>query len=280
MSHDHGRRRYLLAKRSVDARARDRRVRDAMLDALVPEPRVFEAGPGAGLGALDLREWGVTPSSYRGVDADPGVAAFAARLLPRAFARAGYDANPVEGGCRIGDTTYRFEAGDAVAALPGAGADLVVAQSFLDLVERDRVLDAVAAGLSPGGVAYAPLTFDGVTLFQPSHPEDDAVAERYHDAIDAAPGRDARAGRHVLDALRRRGDEVLAVGASDWIVRPANGGYPADERRFLDRILDFVAAAVDRDDWVATRREQVEAGDLLYVAHGYDLLWRPGGDGP
>ena len=54
---------------------------------------------------------------------------------------------------------------------------------------------------------------------------------------------------------------------------------PADERYFLARILDFVADAVEgtgdeADAWLRTRRQQLDAGELSYVAHGYDVLYR------
>lgn len=168
-------------------------------------------------------------------------------------------------------------AGDALTALSGADADLLVAQSFLDLVPLEEALDAVADALAPGGLAYAPLTFDGVTLFQPEHPADERVVAAYHRAIDRSPGRDSRAGRRLIDRLRGREDRLLAVAASDWIVRPVDGRYRADERYFLDCILGFVADAIDgvdgAEEWLATRREQLSAGTLTFVAHGYDLLW-------
>jgi hypothetical protein len=123
---------------------------------------------------------------------------------------------------------------------------------------------------------YAPITFDGETAFQPDHPADDAVVAAYHDAIDAEPGRDSRAGRHLLDRCRVRDGDLLAVGASDWVVYPP---YPADERGFLATILEFVAAAIEgrvdgAADWLRTRRRQLDAGELSYVAHGYDVLYR------
>jgi hypothetical protein len=104
--------------------------------------------------------------------------------------------------------------------------------------------------------------------------------DAYHRAIDATPGRDSRAGRRLLDRLHRDGSDLLAVGASDWIVRPVDGSYRADERYFLDCILGFVADAITDvpggDEWLATRRRQLADGDLTFVAHGYDLLWRAG----
>jgi len=71
------------------------------------------------------------------------------------------------------------------------------------------------------------------------------------------------------------------VAGSDWVVRPADGAYPADEAYFLRHILDTVESAVGEmggvdglDDWLARRREQVAAGDLVYMTHQLDFLGR------
>jgi SAM-dependent methyltransferase len=285
--HEHARRRYLVAKRSVDERARDRRVRDRLLAALPEAPRVAEAGCGAGLTIAECYEWGVGPSSYLGVDANAGIVAFARAVLPRVLRRRGVDAVGTDAGCRIDDAALEFAAGDALSVLPEAaasegGVDLLLAQSFLDLVPLSDALDAAAATVTPGGLVYTPLTFDGDTAFAPAHHADDCMVEAFHDAIDATPGRDSEAARHVRERLRKRDADVLAVGASDWIVRPVDGTYRADERYFLACILGFVADAVDdvagADDWLATRRRQLAAGELTYVARNHDLLYRPAAD--
>jgi SAM-dependent methyltransferase len=271
MSHAEGR--YLEAKRSVDDRALNRRVRDRLLDELPADPRVLEAGAGTGVTVPRLVDWGVTGGSYRGVDRDAEVLDIA-----RDRRATELDAVTTDEGFRVDDLTVRFERGDALAAFDGERADLVIAQSFLDLVPIDEALDAFAAALGSGGLVYAPITFDGETVFQPDHPDDDAVTAAYHDAIDAEPGRDAHAGRHLLDRCREREGELLAVGASDWVVRPRGGRYPGDERYFLATILGFVESAVDVprvDDWLRTRRRQLAEGTLSYVAHGYDVCYRP-----
>ena len=286
--HDHARRRYLTAKRSVDDRVRDRRVRERLLRALPDRPHVIEAGCGAGLSVPTLYEWGVTPASYRGVDTDTGIVPFARHLVPRVLRRHGYEAVGTTEGCRVEGVEVVFEVGDAMRRLPAleasdadADADLLLAQSFLDLVPLDSALDAAEHALSPDGLAYAPVTFDGVTAFLPGHPADERVIEAFHRDIDSTPGRDVRAGRHLLERLGERGDRIHAVGASNWIVRPVDGRYPADERYFLACILGFVADALDDveggPEWLETRRRQLRAGELTYVAHNYDVLWSPRG---
>ena len=329
--HDHADPRYLDAKASVDDRAVDGRVRDQLLSALPEGPTVFDAGCGTGVALGRLREWGVDPEAYHGVDTDAGLIA---------VARDRHD-----------EPSVSFAAGDAVAAAervataeraaapertvtagePVPTPDLAVAGSFLDLVPVGEALDALAAAVAPGGLVYAPFTFDGTTGFAPSHPADDLVERLYHAEIDAQAGRNTHAGRAAVDHCRRADGTLLAVGASDWIVRPtADGDYPADERYFLTTILGYVADALFADggdtptsrdtdasdtdasgtdaggadagdpaswkptpravaavddtdhtvadlrDWLRTRRRQLAAGELVYLAHQLDVLYRTG----
>ena len=309
---DHAEPRYLEAKRSVDRRALSRRVRAAMLAGLPRAPRVLEAGCGTGVTVPRLLSWGVREFDYLGVDRDPRVIAFARDVRPKELRYRGYDAVDTPRGGRIETSpdsrsdalTFAFETGDAIELLSrGAtertaeernpderGADLVVAGAFLDVVPLEPTIEAIESALAPGGLAYLPITFDGGTLFAPEHPLDETVEQAYHDAIDSVDGRNSRAGRTALSLLHARDGRLLAANASDWIVRPrdgATGGYSEDERWFLDRILSFVDGAIDPstsvvpeldrvgfDDWLETRRRQLAASELTYIAHQYDLLYR------
>lgn len=264
---------YLEAKRSVDDRALAPQVSDRLFAELPAAPRILEAGAGTGVSIPRLLAGGVTAGSYRGVDRSGAVLSHA-----RDRRMAELDADRTDGGFRVRDLTVRFERGDALDAFAGERADLLIAQSFLDLVPVDRAIELFEEALVAGGLLYAPLTFDGTTIFQPDHPADEAVISAYHDHIAAQPGRDPHAGRHVLESLRRRDGRVLAVASSDWIVRPTDGEYPAAEASFLEAILDFVAtgtASVSAaDDWCSDRRDQLAAGELSYIAHQYDFLYR------
>lgn len=264
---------YLEAKRTVDDRAFAPRVTDRLFDALPRAPRILEAGAGTGTAVPRLVDGGVSAGSYRGVDRSAEVLSHAREHRANEL-----DADRTESGFEIADLSVRFEEGDALDAFAGERADLVVAQAFLDLVPIERAISTFERALRPGGLLYAPLTFDGTTTFQPDHPADSAVEAAYHDHLASQPGRDPYAGRHVLDQLRVRDGELLSVAASDWIVRPTAGGYPGEERTFLETIIDFVAEAVADEstgtDWLSTRRDQLEVGDLSYIAHQYDFLYR------
>jgi len=287
---DHADVRYLESKLTVDERARSRRVVERLLAELPDGPTVLDAGAGTGATLRLLLELGVRDGTYRGVDRSEALVEHARRALPADLAGeyevrrwddvAGDDGEGREG-FEVGRFEARFEVGDALD-LPDGSADLVVAQALLDLVPIVVAVDRIEGALRPGGLAYLPITFDGVSVFLPDHPDDGVVVDAYHAAIDEQPGRNSRAGRRLIELLGERDGELLAVGASDWIVRPRGDGYPADEAYFLGRILDFVeegvaGRGVDANDWLAERRGQLDAADLAYVAHGYDLLYRAPG---
>jgi SAM-dependent methyltransferase len=168
--------------------------------------------------------------------------------------------------------------------------DCVIAPAVLDLVDLEPTLDSLATRLRPGGYLYAPITYDAGTRFTPGFDSDLdlAVEHAYHRHMDEVrDGGTSRAGRALLDALAERGDEVLAVGGSDWVVRPRDGVYPGDEGVVIDHVLDTMADAIPAvdhgldpnrvDAWLADRRTQRRDGTLTYVAHHLDVLCRLGG---
>ena len=312
--HDHTDVRYLDAKVSVDDRAFSRRVRDRLLAALPAAPTVFDAACGTGIALDRLREWGVEPAAYHGVDT-------ASELI--SVARDRYSGSNV--GFATGDAVRaaeRVATGDSAVAgdesvgdanEPVAAPDLVVAGCFLDLVPVEAALDAFTAAATPGGLVYAPFSFDGTTEFTPAHRADDLVTEIFHAQIDAHDGRDSGAGRAAVDYCRRADGRLLAVDAADWVVRPTpESEYPNDERYFLATVLGYVADALfvdggdghtaadagdaaenrnptarattaltdsdqtvaDLHDWLQTRRRQLADGELVYLAHQLDVLYQ------
>ena len=313
--------RYLAAKRTVDDRALDRRVWGRMGELIAParpgaRVRVLEAGCGEGamlerLLADGLDGGAVAPrpllrgADYTALDADgDNLAALRARL-PGWARRWGFEVGEAGGGTLLelsnagrwtavrpvhADLFAHLAPGaggeapdDGADASPASGAafDLVVAHAFLDVVDAERAVPLLLAALRPGGLLYAPITFDGVTTFEPpAVPEvDDAVVRLY----DAASGGGRPAGRRLPGLLARHGAEVVAAGGSAWVVHPSARGYPADEAYFLHAILHVVEETLRGRPgldpaglaaWVAVRRRQVDRGELVYVAHQLDVLAR------
>jgi len=154
----------------------------------------------------------------------------------------------------------------------------------------------------PGGLLYFTINFDGLTLLEPViNPAFDAlIQDLYHRTmdervVDGRPSGDSRLGRHLFGYLRDAGAEIIAAGASDWVVFPLSNGYPQDEAYFLHFIIHTIHQALagrpeldapleapleapQFERWVAERHAQIERGELVYIAHQLDFLGRvPGG---
>ena len=83
--------------------------------------------------------------------------------------------------------------------------------------------------------------------------------------------------------LRLAKAQILAAGASDWVVHAIDGKYQYDEAYFLQFILHFFEESLSAHpgldkaafaDWLSQRREQIQRGELVYIAHQMDFLAR------
>ena len=135
-------------------------------------------------------------------------------------------------------------------------------------------------------LAWLTINFDGISALYPviDCELDEKIEQLYHLTMDKRPGGgDSRMGRHLFGHLRAMDAAVLAAGASDWVVYGNGGKYPADEKYFLQFILQFFEDALRDcrdlepailDPWLAKRHEQIERGELVYIAHQMDFLVR------
>lgn len=295
--------RYLRAKQQVDDRSLNRWVYDGLRRALpasgLQEPwRLVEFGCGSGAMLTRLWDWQLAPRlEYTAVDRDEGLIAEArGRLLEFARAR-GLSLAPEGGRLLLQGAGQKWlialQTADYLAfcdQMAGrAGWDLVLAHAFLDLVDLERGLPRMLALLVPGGFYYFTLNFDGATIFHPPlDPDFEAQLLRcYHESMDrrhGGRGGHSQTGRRLLLALSRGGAEVRAAGSSDWVVWPdPQGSYPGEEAYFLTYLLETIRQAMaaqpgmDRDRleaWAARRRRQIEAGELIFMAHQLDLWGR------
>ncbi|HKZ55805.1 MAG TPA: class I SAM-dependent methyltransferase [Anaerolineales bacterium] len=299
--------RYLAAKKSIDDRSLNRHVRDCLATALAhdrPQPRpeslqVLEVGAGIGTMIERVLRWGLFPgASYRAVDAEASNIEEARSRLPRWARDEGLSTKVHSDGSMVfgegGEALrVRFVVGDALELAESGeaqGWDLLIAHAFLDLIDLPSGLPRLLMLLRPGGLFYATLNFDGATILQPSmDPDLDQAVERlYHQTMDArrvhgkASG-DSRTGRHLFQRLAAAGVEILASGASDWVVFPQSGAYPGDEAYFLQFIVQTIESALaghpDLDQerlpaWIRERKAQIERGELVYIAHQLDVLAR------
>ncbi len=285
--------RYLLAKQTVDDRALNRPVLEALKANLQQAPlRIIEVGAGMGNMLARLLDWAVIrQADYVHVDAMEENIRFASDWIPTWARQAGLKVEtPGVNEIRIFDKEkdvhiqlIRADVFDFIHSRP-APADLLIANAFLDLLPMPDSLPGLLSLTKD--LAWLTINFDGVTAFEPEiDAELDGLIEGlYHRSMDERPtGGDSQAGRHLLSHLKTVGAHILAAGASDWVVHAVDGKYPADEAYFLHFILHFFEesltghAALERAafaDWLAKRRRQIDDGELIYIAHQLDVLAR------
>jgi SAM-dependent methyltransferase len=295
--------RYLAAKKGLDDRSLNRQVWDALAQALVDRAdsaplRVLEVGCGIGTMVERLLDHGLlTRAAYTGIDADPGCIRAAARRLQDYAASRRVPLTVDAGGAMrfaapAQDVRITFAAADLVDFLdrqPDKAAwDLLVAHAVLDLIDLPAVLPRLLSRLAPGGLFYFTLNFDGATILEPPiDPDLDAWIETlYHRTMDdrrhrGRPAGSSRIGRRLFGRLQAAGARLIAAGSSDWVVFPGPDGYPGDEAFFLHFIIDTIGQALDGHPdlpasrfqaWIAQRHRQIEARELIYIAHQLDFL--------
>ena len=196
----------------------------------------------------------------------------------------------------MGDLRVRLvhaELGRYLETAPGELADVLIANAVLDLVDVPAVLPGLLRLLGPGGVYWFTINYDGESIFAPGHPHDDQVMQAYHRDMDeriryGRPAGESRTGRNLFHHLRAAGAPALAAGSSDWVVSAGpDGDYPGDEAFFMRSILSTIQNAlqgradrvkpVDLAGWLAERRRQLAAGELVYIAHQLDFVGRSPG---
>lgn len=172
--------------------------------------------------------------------------------------------------------------------------DLLIANAVLDLFDVGKILPLLLGLLRPNGTYWFSINFDGDSIFMPEHPHDGPLLRAYHQSMDERPakgyaGGSSRTGRQLFQQLRDAGATILAAGSSDWVVYGQDGSYPHDEAEFLRCIVQTIHeqlkqdVRVDRDhveDWVATRRKQIDQGELVYIAHQLDFVGRTRAESP
>lgn len=287
--------RYLLSKQSVDDRALNKDVLTSLRTNLPAGPvSVVEIGAGIGTMLLRMLRWNViTEGSYTLVDELEENIQFGLAYLPEWAAENGFTAEQLEpNGWLIKDLTHsvtaRFVQADVFEYLSfrPTPADLLVAHAFLDLMPLPvRLPDLLSLTKE---LAWLTINFDGVSSLLPEiDPALDRNIERlYHQTMDERPsGGDSQTGQKLFGFLPETGAEILAAGASDWVVHPLKGSYPADEAYFLTFVLDFYRESLsqhpeldasDFKQWLQTRHDQIESGQLVFIAHQFDFLVKRG----
>jgi SAM-dependent methyltransferase len=290
--------RYLAAKTTVDDRALNGHVL-AELRRLMPAgaPRVLEVGAGLGTMVARLLDWGVIGAGeYTLLDTERMLLDQSRQWLREWADARGLRCDLLPDGLQLGDLRVRLvhaELGRYLETDHGALADVLIANAVLDLVDVPSILPGLLRLLAPGGAYWFTINYDGMSTFAPGHPHDDQVMQAYHRDMDervryGRPAGESRTGRHLFHHLRAAGAPAVAAGASDWVVSAGpDGNYPGDEASFLRSILSTIQDALrsrqdwvdpaDLADWLAVRRRQLAAGELVYIAHQLDFAGRSPG---
>lgn len=289
---------YLDGKKPIDDRSLNRNVFETLRSNLDGrgELKVLELGSGIGTMVARGLEWGLLDrAEYTAVDLSPENAAFAPRYLGRWGASTGYRVE------RNGHQTVelsrdgqrvrvRLCTADALKFVSEQKEkwDLLIAHSFLDLIDVSSNLGSLLGLLRPGGMFYFSLVFDGLTALRPAiDPEwDERIMCTYHRNMDRRTNsskkyRSCETGRQVLDLLTSDSDvDLLSAGSSDWTVCPRSGSYTDEERAFLKFILQTMFGALKEEGeeeevlrrWLELRYEHIDSGKLIYIAHQIDMV--------
>lgn len=282
MERDYSFARYLAAKKSVDDRALNLHVSETLSNVLTGKENLSVLEVGAGIGTmverLYERQTLLPGTSYLAIDAQVTMIETAQeRLRPLAE-----------------EYALELEVTDLLNFLAREQGrrtwDLLIAHAFLDLVDLKTTLPQLIALLNPDGLFYFTINFDGETILHPviDRELDEQIIALYHRTMDTrrVNGRrsgDSRTGRKMFTHLPDAGAEILDAGSSDWVVYSRAAGYEADEAYFLHYIVNTIAHALDGNPdldrhyfeaWIAQRHAQIEAGNLVYIAHQLDFCGR------
>ena len=283
--------RYLAAKKSVDDRALNKDVVDALRGYLPSDPiSIIEVGAGIGTMLKRLVAWNLfRKGKYILVDSMQENIAYAREWIPAWASDAGLSVEWI--GLdhlhlynQTRDISIRFECADVLAFTGGitTPADILIAHAFLDLLPMPGSLKELLSLTK--GLAWLTINFDGMSSLQPviDPTLDEQIEKLYHNTMDERPtGGDSRMGRKLFEHLQTVDAEILAAGASDWVVYARDGKYPADEKYFLQFILHFFESSLkNREEldasafqgWLEQRQHQIEYGKLVYIAHQMDFL--------
>ncbi|MFU8779233.1 MAG: class I SAM-dependent methyltransferase, partial [Roseovarius sp.] len=227
------------------------------------------AGPGAGVGVLDLgcgtgstlrafEGAGATGAGWRLFDHDAGLLARAAVLHPEA-------------------ELYQGDLADS-DALPLEGVRLVTASALLDLVSRDWVAWLAARLAAEGTAFYAALSYDGGMRWAPEDAQDTTVTAHFNAHQRGDKGFGAALGPEAAEATAAIFEALgyaVHTAPSPWRLGPE----AAEMQRLL--LAGIAGAAGDAgcagaEGW-RQRRARALAQGWAEIGH-LDLLAVPPGD--
>lgn len=283
--------RYLLSKQSVDDRALNKDVFNTLKSSLPDKRlRIIEVGAGIGTMIKRLVNWDLLHhAEYILVDEMAENIEYASAWIPAWAEEASLSVersaqNQLRVFDKSRDIRIQLERADVFDFVQKnkVPADLLIAHAFLDLLHMPESLTKLFT--LTNSLAWLTLNFDGLTTLEPviDTALDEKIEALYHRTMDERiTGGESRSGRRMFAHIQHAGADILAAGASDWVVHGVNGKYPQDEIYFLNFILHFFETSLSGHielneavfaNWLAKRRAQIEQGELTYIAHQLDFL--------
>jgi len=291
--------RYLVEKRKIDDRSLSQSVWRKLRHRLRQTNRrrpfaVIEMGGGIGTMFDRVLDWALTPRmQYTLIEANRAyLTEFESRLkhLPHIST----DSEKLFQGQAPSGVNFVLETlcADIYAVIDDPTLfnrwDVVMAHAVMDLVNIPETLHGFQRLLRTGGLLYLTLNYDGLTCFLPPwEPEfEQMLVSSYHLSMDnrIIKGRSSgssQSGRQLILHLLSANLPLIAVGNSDWIVYPQNGGYPGGEAFFLETIVHTIKRQLQQDSavdqhklaqWAKHRITQIAAGELIFMARNIDIL--------
>lgn len=296
---------YLSAKKSVDDRALNCRVRDkfaaTLLQTIQKKPvQILELGAGIGTMVERMIDWGLASNAeYTAIDANADNIEEACDRLRRWALGNGFKSSQEQDGALriqmengqisvtfINANVYDFFENEKTSIL----WDLGLAHAFMDLVDIAELLPRFCSRIRPGGLLYLTLNYDGETILLPViNPHlDKQILRLYNQSMDerrrnGKKAGDSQTGRHLFQHLQMANADILAAGSSDWVVFPSSQRYTPDEAYFLHFIVDTIYQELKGypsldgklfENWINLRHTQVETGKLIFIAKQLDILAR------
>jgi len=295
--------RYLSSKKSVDDRALNRHVLQK-LRAVIPVAgvdnplHVLEVGSGIGTMIERMIDWDIlTYANYVAIDVDPGNIIESLHRLSHWAEKRDFKFSRNSGQSALikmaaGSVSITFHPIDLYDFFEKnkdkQNWNLLIAHAFMDLVHLPATIPYFCKRLKPGGLLYLTLNFDDATILLPVLHDslDKKIIALYHRSMDERiiNGKQtggSRTGRKLFPQLQSVGAKILAAGSSDWIVYPTEGYYLQDEAYFLHYIIHTIYEELNThpsldskrfNAWISKRHEQIERGELIYIAKQLDFL--------
>jgi SAM-dependent methyltransferase len=290
---------YLEAKFALDERSLNAEVRRVCIERLAARRGGLRwLDVGTGTGAMVRRLLERLPSlslEITALDRDAGVLDVASSTIRAQLERLGHRTRAdrtsieAESPSRRARVDFRCCALFDFEPVRRAPCDLITAHAFMDVVPIAPALRRFSEWLTPGGLLYTTLNYDGDTVLFPVY-GDERFESRILDQYDASmesrrvQGEStggARSGRRLHSLLSGTGFDVIAYGSSDWNITPREGTYRDQDADVLRALLACIHAEAERhpeidrytlDMWYSHRSAQLVSAELGMIVHQLDIL--------